>query len=65
MGDLIFEPKEGFTHPIPEENIKMTTEFMETMNVIQTTLADHGFLKLANSRVQNTRLTFIFETIAE
>lgn len=65
MGDLIFPPKEGFTHPIPQENEKMTSEFMGTMQVIQDTLAEHRFLKLINSRVQNTRVTFVFETLPE
>lgn len=61
VGDLVFQPKSGFTHPIPEENEKMTSEFMGTMSIIQGAIATHHGIKLVNSRVQNTRVTFVFE----
>lgn len=61
VGDLVFQPQSGFTHPIEEENRKMTSEFMGTMTIIQGAVANHHGIKLVNSRVQNTQVTFLFE----
>lgn len=63
IGDAVFPPQTGFTHPIEKENAKMTAEFMETMLVIKGALATHFNLALDNSRVVNNRLTFVFKTV--
>lgn len=63
VGEMVFPPQTGFTHPIEKENQKMTAEFMETMLVIKGALATHFHLSLDNSRVVNNRLTFVFKTV--
>lgn len=51
---------QGFTHPIPEENQRLTVEFFGTMNLLKGAMMQHDGLTLINTRVQNTTATFVF-----
>ena len=52
---------EGFKHPIPEENNRLTAEFFGTMSMLQGTLMQFKTLILKNTRIQNSTVTFVFE----
>lgn len=52
---------QGFTHPIKEENDKLTMEFFGTMSILQATLMQFKTLWCKQTRVQNSTVTFIFE----
>lgn len=60
--DNCFPPStQGFTHPIPEENQKLTMEFFGTMNILKSVMMQFKTFALRTTRVQNTTVTFIFE----
>lgn len=54
---------QGFSHPIPEENEKMTREFFMTMQTLKSTMMQFKKLTLTRTRIQNTTATFVFESI--
>jgi hypothetical protein len=58
--DIPFPEVGAFTHPIEEENQKMTAEYMQTMQLLQTSTLVHGGLELASMRFQATVLLFTF-----
>lgn len=50
----------GFTHPIPEENQKLTNEFFNTNRVLQQLVRDKVNVHLRDTRVSMTTVTFIY-----
>lgn len=56
-----FVPSVGFSHPIPEENEKLTRQFFDTMNTFKSLMFNVSKITLTNSRVQNTTVTFVFD----
>lgn len=64
LGVVVVDPfpasTQGFTHPIPEENERLTKEFFETMNVLSSMMMQVSNLTLQNSRIQNSTVTFVF-----
>ena len=60
IASMPFEPQACFTHPIEHENQRMTNEFFQAMNILSVMNLNKGTLTLADTRVQNTQVTFFF-----
>lgn len=60
VDQMPFPPSAGFTHPIPEENQKLTNDFFNTSRVLQQLVRDKVFVHLRDTRVSMTTVTFIF-----
>ena len=51
----------GFTHPIPEENKKLTNEFFMTSMQLKSAQDMNGPLSFVNASVSSSMVTFIFQ----
>lgn len=60
VGELVFEPKSEFTHPIESEKVKMVAEFMGTMSILTSSIHLYGTLTLTQTLVQSSQLFFTF-----
>lgn len=50
----------GFTHPVEAENTKLMTAFYNTKIVVEQLMRDRISVKLADCRVNQIMVTFIF-----
>lgn len=48
----------SFSHPIPEENDRLTSEFMSTMQILRSLVLDFPKIECVNVRVTGTSATF-------
>lgn len=55
-----FEPTQTFTHPIPEENDRLTADFMNSMRILQSLVLDFPNIECTNVRIMGTSATFSF-----
>lgn len=51
---------EGFTHPIPAENEKLTADFFTSMMAFKQLKIDKVNVKLVNTRINAAMLVFVF-----
>lgn len=58
--NLIYPVQGQFTHPIPEENQRMTADFMNTMLTLKQIKIDHPDVFLSDCRVHGTSVWFTF-----
>lgn len=56
--DYPFAPVAGFTHPIAEENAKMTKDFMGTKTLLESLRARYINVHLIEARVANSMVVF-------
>lgn len=55
-----FAASSGFTHPIPEENEKLTGEFFNAMMTVKQLMIDRISVKLHDTRINSHMITFVF-----
>jgi len=55
-----FVAQSGFTHPIPEENEKLTNEFFVTMMTIKQLMTSKVNVILIDTRVTGSTVMFVF-----
>lgn len=55
-----FEAQSGFSHPIPEENSKLTNDFFVTMMTVKQLTIDKVNVSLVDARVSQQTVTFVF-----
>lgn len=58
--EIPFQAQSGFSHPIPEENEKLTNEFFTTMMIVKQLTIDKVHVKLVDARVSQKSITFVF-----
>ncbi|MNM27101.1 hypothetical protein D3C81_375850 [compost metagenome] len=58
--EMAFPVAGGFTHPIPEENQRLTNDFFNTSRVLQQLVRDKVNVHLSGTRVQGVTVTFMF-----
>lgn len=58
--EMAFPIAGGFTHPIPEENQRLTNDFFNTSRLLQQLVRDKVNVHLRDMRSNMTSVTFMF-----